>query len=250
MEIQPMGQPRKMERTLLILSIILLIALISIVVVPIMFMGDGVEKEESTKTLVPIISGLDLNELEIISDNPDFTYESDSFEPPAPINSNYPLSLMDGSGIISNSLWLPWYSNGLYIDYALPIESDNYGSVILHPMDLNTPRFVAQNMTLPNEDNLVLVARIANIADYIDSSCDGCSDAIIKINIIDRETNLDEIIYETTVDSRDGWKNIALNVSEFAGKDIIFEIGGYAGGPCSEWCAEWAAVDKFYIATL
>lgn len=246
-----MGQPRKMERTLLILSIILLIALISIVVVPIMFMGDGVEKEESTKTLVPIISGLDLNELEIISDNPDFTYESDSFEPPAPVISNYPLSLMDGSGIISNSLWLPWYSNGLYIDYALPIESDNIGVVLLHPIGGETPRYIAQNVTLPNRDNLVLVARIANIADYVDSPCaNGCSDAIIKIKFIDRETGLSEIIYESVVESRDGWKNVALDISEFAGKDIIFEIGGYAGGPCSEWCAEWAAVDKFYIATL
>jgi len=237
-----MDQPRKIERTLLILSVILLIALIAIVVVPIMFMEEGV---------VPIISGLDLNELEIISDNPDFIYTHDNFEPPNAAESYYPFYLMDGSGSIPSNFWLPWYGNGICMNYPLPIGSNNDGSIFLHPKDISTPRFIAQNISLPNEDNIVLVARITNIAEYVDAACeDVCSDAMIKIKVVDRSRGKTQEVYETVVDSQRGWEDVALNISKFAGKDITFIIEGHGGGPCSEWCAEWAAVDKFYIGTL
>lgn len=237
------------------MSKILMIVIIGVALIGLFFLlnmtsDQGIFKNNYTKSEVPILSDLDLNKLEIISDNPDFIYTHDNFEPPNAAESYYPMYLMDGSGSIPSNFWLPWYGNGVYMNYPLPIGSNNDGSIFLHPKDISTPRFIVQDISLPNEDNIVLVARITNIAEYVDAACDGCSDAIIKIKIIDRATNVEETIYEGFVDSQKGWENVALNISKFAGKGITFRIEGHAGGPCSDWCAEWAAVDKFYIATL
>jgi hypothetical protein len=115
---------------------------------------------------------------------------------------------------------------------------------------IETPTFIAQNITLDTDGTLVLIATVANVAEWIDPCKQSCSDGIIIIKITDINTKTTDIIFDDVIDSREGWKTIALNISRYKDKSIIFSIEGHAGGPCGAWCGEWLAVDKFLIGKL
>jgi hypothetical protein len=143
-----------------------------------------------------------------------------------------------------------WYTDGIYKKYYPRLAEE--GILILHPYNVTMPRFLSQNITLYNYSYVLLarVAHIGNLAKYNSSECFklyGCVDAEIKIKVTDIETKREETIYDGIIDSRDGWKDIKIDISKYKGKNITFKIEGWAGGPCDVWCGEWAAVDKFYI---
>lgn len=181
----------------------------------------------------------------IISFNPDIIYNMDKLQH----EDSYPFSELP------QDFWGSWYSNGDYYNstsyYSNKtnnfLNKEGRGIVLIHPQNFTTPSFLAQNITLGN-DAYVLVAEYGEIASYFNSSC-GDSDAIIKIKILDIDKNVEVNAYEDIIKESDGWKKVALVLNAYAGKNITFKIEGYAGGS-SEWCGEYAAVNKFYIGKI
>lgn len=142
----------------------------------------------------------------------------------------------------------PWVSDGAYLLENYSPIVDKIGVISIHPMSINIPSYLAQNITLGNND-YVIVATIANTANYRSDSC-LCSDNIFVIKIVDLGTGLEEKLYEDVVDSVQGWKTIYLGISDYKNRNISFIIEGHAGGPCGLWCGEYATVDKFYVGRL
>ena len=186
------------------------------------------------------IVNIDKNKLEIISANPDLIFKGyDWMQDRAYKMDNVSFS----------QIFPPWYSNGGYYDGSIPEFSDKTGVVIIHPIDVTTPRYLTQDITLPAKGEFYLVAEAADIADYINLTCKStCSDGIIKIVITSPTAR--KAMFEKVLDSRNGWQTLILNISSYAGLPITFSIEGHAGGPCSDWCGEWLGVNKFYIGKL
>lgn len=198
-------------------------------------------------TPTAVLTSVDKSKLEIISSNPTFTYE--------PI----PQEILNDPRK-RREFRLPWYTSGGVI-FA---RTEEGSIVIIHPVNLTTPRWIAQNISLPSHEKYVLGAVMGNVADLlkgirivdprfnktiiIEPCKSTCSDAIIKLKIVDVKSGKETTIYETVVDSRDGWREVFLDISKYAGKEIIFKAEGYAGGPCADWCGEWAAIRELYIA--
>jgi len=211
-------------------------------------------KSEYPKATVPILKEVNMNKLRVISTNPDLIFEKINWSAEYIYKRNnftFAVGPEMGEGAISSpsEIWYPWYGSGIYYEGALPKNSDRKGIIVIHPQNRTAPRprYWAQNISLP-AGNLVLVASIGDVADYIDGCASACSDAIIKIKIFDHTRSSEDTIYEDVVDWR--WKDVFLNISEYQNKTITFKIEGHAGGPCAEWCGEWAAIDKFYIARI
>lgn len=198
---------------------------------------------EQPITTVPITT-VPITKLEIISDNPDLIFKNEWPDEYIFYKDDLKFVSMSIPGIFS-----PWYSNGAYLPEEFPKGSGKKGIVIIHPYSSTIPAFLAQNVTLGYE-NYILVAEIANLADYIRPCLQTCSDVVIKIKIIDILSSQEEEIYNDVVDSREGWQNVTLDISNYKGKSIVFKIEGHAGGHCHSWCGEWAAVNKFYIGKV
>lgn len=183
---------------------------------------------------------IDTNKLSIVSSNPDLVFTGYDWGQ----TNGYELS--DSS---FSSYFQPWYGDGFYVDRSVPEGSDKNGVVIIHPVDETTPRYMAQDITLPGNADYYLVAEVADIADYVNKPCsDSCSDGIVKIEITSPTSK--GATFEKVLNSKDGWQTLKLDISKYAGKSITFKVKGYAGGPCGNWCGEWMGVNKFYIGKL
>jgi hypothetical protein len=190
------------------------------------------------KFSVPSPVNVSEKSIDIVSTNPDIIYETNQLRNSSEIDFEE----------LPQNFWYPWSSDGYYLKGSIPENSNNYGIVLIHPINFTTPRFLAQNITLINEV-YILVAEFANIANYFNHSC-GDSDAIVKIKILDYTSNDEFIIYEDIIKESDGWKKIALVLNGYQNKNITFKIEGYSGGYGGEWCGEYAAVNKFYVGKL
>ena len=145
----------------------------------------------------------------------------------------------------------PWDGDGAYYLEGYPSGVNREGVVSLHPYSTTRPSYLEQNTTL-GDDDYVVAATIADIAGYIVNytiNCE-CSDVIFKIKIVDLDNQVEEKIYEDEINAEEGWQTIYLDISDYKNKRISFRIEGHAGGVCDEWCAEWAAVDEFYVGQL
>ncbi len=141
-----------------------------------------------------------------------------------------------------------WQGNYRY--YGEPISSDSKskdGLVIIHPVDIQTPTYVFQEVKLEEGKKYLLKARVANIAKYSFSSATGCDDSIIIIKLTDTKTGNDTELFNEVLNTEQGWKTISIDVSNFSGKNVILQAEGHAGGPCGKWSGEWSAVDYLYI---
>ena len=183
---------------------------------------------------------IDINKLEIISANPDLIFKGYDW------GQGYSYEM---DNVSFSQIFYPWHSNGGYYDGYIPELSDKTGVVIIHPIDVTTPRYLTQDITLPAKHEFYLVVEAANIADYIKKPCkEACSDAIVKIIITSPTAR--KAMFEKVLDSRNGWQTLVLNISSYAGIPITLSIEGHAGGPCSDWCGEWLGVNKFYVGQL
>lgn len=146
-------------------------------------------------------------------------------------------------------IFSPWESDGAYYLEGYPSGVNREGVVSLHPYDINKPSYLRQNISLGDGDYIV-VATIANLADYTDPCAVACSDNIFMIKITDSNTGAEEKIYDAEITSSQGWRTLYLDISDYKNKAITFSIEGQAGGRCADWCGEWAAVDEFYVGKL
>jgi len=240
---------------------------ISIVILLIFGYFVFVKQPRYATATVPILKGIDENKINVISANPDLIFDKVDWNETYILRLNigplanlsyqifshsntgkYPFAIL---GEANSEVWAPWYCNsyGFYYEGPLPQKFGNKkGIVVEHPPAINFGVFIAQNVTLKNKS--VLVAEIANLADFLEPCSVSCSDAVVKIKITDTLTNIEERIYEDVLDSRDGWKIVALDISKYDGKNITFKIEVFSGGPCGEMCGEWLAIDRFYVGEI
>ena len=211
---------------------------------------------------VPELKNINESKMKIVSVNPDLIFDKVNwnatyvhrFNLPGNLTEQYnfhenkgkyPLAFIDES---SKSIWLPWLTDG-GIYYEGPLEgkySPRKGIVIMHPPGIKLTKSLVQNITLPEKP--VLVAEFASLADWIQPCPNSCSDAIVKIKI---DSDLSEYtLYEDIVNSSLNWKTVMLNISKYGNKEVSFKLEANTGGPCSQWCAEWVSVNKFYVGVL
>lgn len=137
-----------------------------------------------------------------------------------------------------------WKGDGFVVRYL----DERYSVVIIHPVDKQTGRYIEQTVFLPkNGKNYYLVFGISNRADTLGPA--ECSDNIFKLVVIDKHTNKTYTLFQESINSKDGWKDFAINISKFAGKEITIILESLAGGPCGEWRGEWGAVDYVDVLT-
>jgi hypothetical protein len=251
-EVPKVGKRDKIDKILLYISIVLgviILGIFTVMYIPpfisqkqLLFESSTTTTTKPTTTTTPtrifvqpnstvlILKTIDESKLQIISKNPDLIF-----------NYNWPDPLGGATyQDIPKEVWSPWYGNFSYIAFPDKIGLNETGILIVNPTNISAPKFLSQNLTLPFK-NITLVVKVTNLKYYLGSKCK-CSDSIIKIKINE------DTIYEDVIDSRDGWKTIALDISKYAGKNITFTMEGHAGGPCGKWCDEFPALDKFYVA--
>lgn len=137
-----------------------------------------------------------------------------------------------------------WKGDGFVVRYL----DERYSVVIIHPVDVQTGRYVEQTVFLPkNGKNYYLVFGISNRADTLGPT--ECSDNIFKLVVIDKHTNKTYTLFQESINSKEGWKDFAIDISKFAGKEITIRLESLAGGPCGDWHGEWGTVDYIDILT-
>lgn len=194
----------------------------------------------------------------LASENPDLIFEKIDW------NANYVFKFNPGDDLISKiysksttgkyslailnetdpTILSPWVNQfGFYFEGPLP-EKLNKGIALIPPFSEYIGASMAQNATLPSKP--FLIAKIANLADWIDPCKTSCSDVIMRIKIKDLSTGIEETVYENVINSKEGWKTLNLDISKYGNKAVTFKVESFAGGPCGNWCGEWAAID--YLA--
>lgn len=158
-----------------------------------------------------------------------------------------------GRGWLSSSGWsypfillkrneTDWRGNGWHENMTID-GRDNV--IVIHPIDTKNGRFIEQEVYLPKGKSYRLLIGIANIASKIFYAKEtGCDDVGIKVVIIDKDSGEKTEVFNTIVNSLDGWMDLAVDLrNRFSGKKIIVRVESYAGGPCGNWRGEWGAVD-------
>jgi hypothetical protein len=168
-----------------------------------------------------------------------------------PLTTETPEGIITFNPFFETEDYFSWFGNFGHNLTAVPPGTNHYGIVIIHPIDNQTPSIITQRVDLP-EGNLVLKASVGNIAGLTDfaGSCGDCADVIIQIKIYDYSTRTEETLFDDVVKPSDGWVELSYDISRYSGKPIEFKAFGIAGGPCSNWCGEWAALDYFYIEKI
>jgi len=190
-----------------------------------------------------LIKSIDRN-IEIISENSNLIFKE--------LPKNYIKSLQNFKFINmyeTPETFYPWKGDAAYFLDGYPPGIDKEGVVSVHPFNITTPSYLFQDITLGNDD-YIIVATIANIGNLTSQPCADCNDNIFIIKIIDLGSGSEEKIYENEINAAGGWRTIYLNISDYKNKNIRFVIEGHAGGMCGDWCAEFGAVDEFYIGRL
>jgi len=213
------------------------IIIVSLIVFSLIFLFNKWNRE--TARLIEEIN----RDIEAVSENPNLIFEEKWSEDYVTSSLNFKFINM----YETPETFYPWKGNAAYFLDGYPPGVGKEGVVSVHPFNITTPSYLSQDITLGNDD-YIIVATIANIAGYIDP-CE-CSDVIFKIKIVDLDTGVEEKIYENEINAAGGWRTIYLNISDYKNKNIRFVIEGHAGGMCGDWCAEFGAVDEFYIGRL
>jgi len=183
--------------------------------------------------------------IEIFSKNPDLIFENIS---ESSVNSflNYKFVHMYDLP----EIFYPWKSDDTsYLVDGYPPGMNKTGVVLLHPISVTAPSHLYQDVNLSDGD-YVVAATIANIGNYTSTPCGNCNDNVFVIRVVDLATGAKNKIYEDEVNSKDGWKSVYLDISDYSNKTIQIVVEGHAGGACGDWCAEFGAIDKFYVAKV
>ena len=194
---------------------------------------------------VPVIQNFNENQVRILSDNPDLIFNDSGWIRWYPPEKNYYTTIP-----VFNSD-SKWYRNGAgYFSGSIPPESNHKGIIGLSPDFVDIPAGIGQNITLPN-GNLALFVSYANLAPYFTNDSDSCNclAGVIRIKIIDYDTKNAATIFEDVVFTNESWKDVALDISKYADKNIAFQAEGWGDSPCG-FCGVFPFIDKFYIATL
>lgn len=182
--------------------------------------------------------------IEVISKNPDLIFEN--------LPENYIKSVLNfkivNMGETAKTFY-PWAGNAAYFLDGYPPGLNKEGVVSVHPQNVVTPTYIYQEVNLSDGDYIV-AATIANIGNYTSNPCGDCNDNIFVIRVTDLATGLEEKIYEDEINSHDDWKTVYLNISDYGNKTIRFVLEGHAGGSCGDWCAEFGAIDNFYVGRI
>lgn len=145
-----------------------------------------------------------------------------------------------------------WEGNYYNDNSRVPPGSNHLGIVVIHPIDVNTYRYISQEISLDSGSSYVLKASVGNIAGLTDYAgpCGEAADVIIRIKILDKSTGNEETLFDGIVKPEDTWLELSYDISRYAGKTIEFKAEGIAGGPGGDWCGEWAALDYFYVEKI
>ncbi len=151
-----------------------------------------------------------------------------------------------------------WDGNGVYFPTTSDKKSKISNSVVLHPINKTANvaslddievRFIVQKVLLPKSGKIFIKATVANAADYLNSSTGcTCADSIARIKLVDENGN-ETFVFDKILNSTQGWQDISLDISSYAGKLYLLRIEGVAGGTCSLWCGEFTAVNRVYITS-
>ncbi len=231
--------PKKGNRKYLLMS---LAVFISFSILFLLYRGVILEKYSSLRNNDRLITNLE-SDVIVDSNNPELIFDN--------VSESYIVSLVDMSYINMYEVpedFYPWVGDGSYLTTP-PMGINKNGIISVHPYSINKPSVIYQDISLGEQEH-VLFASFANIANYTQPCEHHCNDNIVIIRIHDLETGNEEIIYEDDISSEEGWRSIYLDISDYANKDIRFILEGHAGGDCAEWCGEWAAVDEFYVGHM
>lgn len=190
------------------------------------------EFNRSVLSSKPVLSG------EIVT-NPDFNYPYRGWLSPQEIPA-----LADEPVLYREEV--DWESDGWYDNRTVFGRSD---FIVIHPYKTEFGgggRYIQQSVYLP-EGSYDLVLGIADIAGeiYYARPTD-CNDVGFLIKIVD-EGGKETIVSDEIVNSNDRWVGLSYDITDFAGETISIRVESYAGGPCGDWAAEWAAVDYIDI---
>lgn len=216
-----MGNPSRFQIGFIFM--VLLLGLNIIFIIRNLGISEPPEFNKKIYTLKPILSGE-------ITTNPDFVYD----------NSGWFIKGWDPE---LERLVVDWESDGWYENGTVDSRSN---IIVLHPYDVEKGRYIQRTVYLP-KGSYELVVGLANVAGKMpDAKPAGCNDVGFLIKIIDLRGK-EWIISDEVIDSGDGWVNLSFDITDFAKKTITIRVESYAGGPCGNWRAEWAAVDYIDI---
>lgn len=168
--------------------------------------------------------------------NPDFVYEEEGwFTKDTPFYS-------EGNPLLERTE-IDWESGGWY-EKDVVDDRDNF--IIIHPYSTRLGDYVQRSFYLSGGSyNLVVgIANIAGKAAYAETT--GCDDVGFLIKIID-QSGKENKLFNKIINSNDGWVDISFDIKDLSGQTITVRVESYAGGPCGDWRAEWAAVDYIDI---
>ena len=135
-----------------------------------------------------------------------------------------------------------WSCDGSYYRGSI---GGREGIVNIHPWDLKKGKYLEQEVFLPSGKRYVLNLGVADVAGRVYyAGPTHCDDVGIRVIIRDLENKSEDVIFDTVVNSLDGWRDFSIWLgSRYSGKRIKVRVESYAGGPCGDWAGEWAAVD-------
>lgn len=213
--------------------------------------------QNTSKAKVPIIEGLSVEDLKVLSKNSDFIYnrffkpDQNLSEFPSTSGLPFPSNTSSISQNASDDSWGHWKGTFIYYRGYLPLGSKNEGVMLLHPGSKGQPGFVRQNLSLSKKGSYALIVKIGNMANQIGLPCGyTCSDSVIRIKLKDRETGKEDLIFKDVVVSKEGWKVYALNISKYRGKNLSLKVEGQLGGSCASRCGEWSSVEEVYLGRI
>lgn len=132
-----------------------------------------------------------------------------------------------------------WKGNAYYSIDSTTLGIDE-SIIIAHPISETEPRYLEQDIFLPDKKDLYVVIGIRNVGKKTSSA--ECTDNIFIVVVKD-ENGTRDILAEIIVEDTGEWLHYALDVSRFQGKKVTLRLESWAGGPCDTWNGEWGLVD-------
>lgn len=136
-----------------------------------------------------------------------------------------------------------WFTNGDFIDGI----ANKTGIAIMDPI-VNEPIYLKQNIHLPPNNNYMVILESAIGELHQNAAYIGCICVSGRIKIKISDGNQEQTLYEGMLLGNESWKKVALDISDYAGKNVTFKVEGYRGGLCGIACFAPIFIDKFYIA--
>lgn len=132
-----------------------------------------------------------------------------------------------------------WKGNAYYSIDSTTLGIDE-SIIIAHPISETEPRYLEQDIFLPDKKDLYVVIGIRNVGKKTSSA--ECTDNIFIVVVKD-ENGTRDILAEIIVEDTGEWLHYALDVSRFQGNKVTLRLESWAGGPCDTWNGEWGLVD-------